>query len=115
MSTYLVVERILLLAVVMVMWHAAGGDRNFNQRLILLSNKLAQKVSKSGDTMTGDLKLTFNPDSSNHSLSLGVDGMDKNRSMALLLGNEHNQIHHVNGSYVSLIAQHGFQFKCLRG
>ena len=27
-----------------------GSDRNFNQRLILLSNKLAQKVNKSGDT-----------------------------------------------------------------
>ena len=45
-----------------------GSDRNFNQRLILLSNKLAQKVNKSGDTMNGDLKLTFNPDSSNLSI-----------------------------------------------
>ena len=41
-----------------------GSDRNFNQRLILLSNKLAQKVNKSGDTMDGDLKLTFKPESS---------------------------------------------------
>ena len=92
-----------------------GSDRNFNQRLILLSNKLAQKVNKSGDTMNGDLKLTFNPDSSNLSLSLGVDGMDRNHSMALLLGNEHNQIYHANGSSVSLIAQHGFKFKCSTG
>ena len=59
-----------------------GSDRNFNQRLILLSNKLAQRVNKSGDTMDGDLKLTFKPDLSNLSLSLGVDGMDRNRSMS---------------------------------
>ena len=85
-----------------------GSDRNFNQRLILLSNKLAQKVNKSGDTMNGDLKLTFNPDSSNHSLSLGVDGMDRNRSMQLLLGNILNQIHHANGAPITLIAQYGF-------
>ena len=26
-----------------------GSDRNFNQRLIMLSNKLSQKVNKSGD------------------------------------------------------------------
>ena len=92
-----------------------GSDRNFNQRLILLSNKLAQKVNKSGDTMNGDLKLTFNPDSSNHSLSLGVDGMNRNHSMQLLLGNIHNQIYHANGASVSLIAQHGFEFKCQEG
>ena len=89
-----------------------GSDRNFNQRLIMLSNKLGQKVNKSGDTMNGDLKLTFNPDSSNLSLSLGVDGMDRNHSMQLLLGNIHNQIHHANGSPVTIIAQHGFKFKC---
>ena len=92
-----------------------GSDRNFNQRLILLSNKLAQKVNKSGDTMNGDLKLTFNPDSSNLSLSLGVDGMDRNHSMALLLGNELNQIHHANGAPIALIAQYGFKFKCSEG
>ena len=93
--------------------HASvGSDRNFNQRLILLSNKLAQKVNKSGDTMNGDLKLTFNPDSSNHSLSLGVDGVDRNKSMSLLLGNIHNQIYHANGAPITLIAQHGFKFKC---
>ena len=88
---------------------------NLNQRLILLSNKLAQKVNKSGDTMNGDLKLTFNPDSSNLSLSLGVDGMDRNHSMSLLLGNIHNQIYHANRAPVTLIAQHGFLFKCSEG
>ena len=47
-----------------------GSDRNIIQRLIILSNKLAQKVNKSGDTMNGDIKLAFNPDSSNLSLSI---------------------------------------------
>ena len=37
-----------------------GVDRNFNQRLIMLSNKLAQKINKSGDTMEGDLKFVLN-------------------------------------------------------
>ena len=92
-----------------------GSDRNFNQRLILLSNKLAQKVNKSGDTMNGDLKLTFNPDSSNLSLSLGVDGMDRSHSMTILLGNEHNQIYHAHGAPIDLIAQYGFKFKCSEG
>ena len=31
-----------------------GVDRNFNQRYIMLSNKLAQKINKSGDTMAGE-------------------------------------------------------------
>ena len=92
-----------------------GSDRNFNQRLIMLSNKLSQKVNKSGDIMNGDLKLTFNPDSSNLSLSLGVDGMDRNHSMSLLLGNIYNQIYHANGAPVTIIAQHGFKFKCSDG
>ena len=89
-----------------------GTDRNFNQRLIMLSNKLSQKVNKSGDTMDGDLKLKYKPGSSCVSLSLGVDGMDSNRSMSILLGNVHNQIHHANGAPVTMIAQHGFKFKC---
>ena len=89
-----------------------GSDRNFNQRLIMFSNKLAQKVNKSGDTMEGDLKLKFKPESTCVSLSLGVDGMDRNRSMSLLLGNVHNQIHHANNAPVTIIAQHGFKFKC---
>ena len=54
-----------------------GVDRNFNQRLIMLSNKLAQKINKSGDTMEGDLKFVYKPESTCKSLSLGVEGMDK--------------------------------------
>ena len=80
-----------------------------------MSNKLAQKVNKSGDTMDCDLELTFKPESSCVSLSLGVRGMDRNQSMSLLLGNIHNQIHHANGASVTLIAQHGFEFKCSAG
>ena len=88
---------------------------NFQIIIILLSNKLAQKVNKSGDTMDGDLKLTFKPESSCVSSSLGVDEKDRNRSMSLLLGNIHNQIHHANGAHIALIAQHAFKFKCSAG
>ena len=99
----------------MLVWEALEVIGISIRDLILLSNKLAQKVSKSGGTMDGDLKLTFNPDSSNHSLAPGVDGLNRNHSMAILLGNEHNQIHHANDGSVSLIAEHGFKFKCSAG
>ena len=93
-----------------------GVDRNFNQRLIMLSNKLAQKINKSGDTMEGDLKFVYKPESTCNSLSLGVDGMDKNHhSMSLLLGNIRNQIYHGNGSPIRMHAEHGFEFKCISG
>ena len=35
--------------------------------------------------------------------------------MSLLLGSIHNQIYHANGASVTLIAQHGFKFKCSAG
>ena len=41
--------------------------------------------------------------------------MDRNQSMSLLIGNVHNQIHHANDASVTLIAQHGFEFKCSAG
>ena len=69
-------------------------------------------MNKSGDTMDGDLKLKFKPDSSCVSLSCGVVGIDRDWSMSLLLGNIYNQIHHANGASITLIAQHGFKFKC---
>ena len=90
-------------------------DRNFNQRLIMLSNKLAQKINKSGDTMEGDLKFVYKPESICNSLSLGVDDMDKNHIMSLLLGNIRNQIYHANGSPIRLHAEHGFEFNCKSG
>ena len=65
--------------------------------------------------MDGDLELTFKPESLCVSLTLGVDGIDRNRSMSLLLGNIHNQIHHANGALIALIAQYGFKFKCSAG
>ena len=88
---------------------------NLNQRLIMLSNKLSQKVNKSSDTMHGDLKLKFKPGSSCVSLSFGVDRIDRDWSMSLLLGNIYNQIYHENGAPVTIIAQHGLLFKCSEG
>ena len=41
--------------------------------------------------------------------------MDRNHSMALLLGNEPNQIYHANGAPIALIAQYGFELKCSEG
>ena len=41
----------------------SGVDRNFNQRLIMLSNKLAQKINKSRDTTEGDFKFAYKPES----------------------------------------------------
>ena len=92
-----------------------GVDRNFNQRLIMLSNKLEQKINKSGDIMGGDLKFVYKPESSCNSLSLGVEGMDTNHSMSLLLGDVRNRINHANGSPIKLLAEHGFEFNCISG
>ena len=92
-----------------------GTAGNLNERLIMLSNKLSQKVNKSGDTMDGNLKLKFKPDSSCVSLFFGVDVIDRDWRMSLLLGNIYNQIHHANGAPVTIIAQHGFKFKCSEG
>ena len=36
-------------------------ERNLNQRLIMLSNKLAQQINESGDTMEADLKFVYKP------------------------------------------------------
>ena len=41
--------------------------------------------------------------------------MDRDHSMQLLLGNIHNQIYHAIGAFVSLIAQHAFEFQCSAG
>ena len=92
-----------------------GVDRNFNQSLIMLSNKLAQKINKPGDTMEGDLKFIYKPESTCNSLSLGVEGLDKNHSMSLLLGKIRNQIYHANGFPVKFHAEHGFEFNCISG
>ena len=92
-----------------------GVDRNFNQRLIMLSNKLTQKINKSGDTMKGDLRFVYKPESTCNSLSLGVESMDKNHSMSLLLDDIRNRIYHANGSPIKLLAEHGFEFNCISG
>ena len=62
--------------------------------------------------MEGDLKFVYKPESTCNSLSLGVEGMDRNHSMSILLGNIRNQIHHANGSSIRLLAEHGFEFNC---
>ena len=65
--------------------------------------------------MEGDLKFVYKPESTCNSLSLGVEGMDKNHNMSLLLGNIRNQIYHANGSHVKLHAEHCFEFKSISG
>ena len=94
----------------------SGVDRNFYQRLIMLSNKLSQKINKSGDTMEGDLKFVYKPESTCNLLSLGVEGMDKNHSMSLLLGNIRNQIYIMQmDPAVKFHAEYGFEFNCISG
>ena len=65
--------------------------------------------------MEGDLKFVYKPESTCNSLSLGVENMDRNHSMSILLGNIRNQIYHANGSPIRLLAEHGFEFNCPSG
>ena len=63
--------------------------------------------------MEADPKFVYKPESTCISLSLGVDGMDRNHSMSLLLRYIRNKIYHANGSPVMLHAEHGFKFNCI--
>ena len=71
------------------------------------------KVSKTGDTMTGDLNIILNNDELR---TFGVKGVDSTRkAMALFLGNIDNQIRHNFGHPIKVAALHGTLFSCPSG
>jgi len=83
-----------------------------DQKFITLSTNLTSKVNKSGDIISGDLKLLASEDSLR---TFGVSDLSSGKSMKLLLGNEDNQIRHNFGHPLKIAALHGTKFTCPLG
>src|SRR5271169_65132 len=78
-----------------------------DQKFITLSTSLAVKVDKSGDTMTGDLKLLLGDDQLR---TFGVLDIATGKSVELLLGDFAHQIRYNWGNPVKFAAIHGYKF-----
>ena len=83
-----------------------------DQKFATLSTNLTSKVNKSGDIISGDLKLLANNDPLR---TFGVSDLSSGQSMSLLLGNEDNQIRHNFGHPLKIAALHGTKFTCPLG
>jgi hypothetical protein len=83
-----------------------------DQKFTTLSTNLTSKVNKSGDIISGDLKLLLGDDALR---TFGVSDLRSGKSMSLLLGNEDNQIRHNFGHPLKIAALHGIKFTCPMG
>jgi hypothetical protein len=72
----------------------------------------SSKVSKSGDTMTGNLAIMLNEDTLR---TFGVGDIAVGKSVTLLLGNVDNQIRHNFGHPIKLNTTHGMKVMCAAG
>jgi hypothetical protein len=88
------------------------NKRYVDQKFTTLSTNLASKVNKSGDSLTGDLKILLNDDTLR---TFGVGDLASGKSVSLLLGNVDNQVRHNFGYAWKLIASYGFKFFCAAG
>ena len=94
---------------------AAGSSKistDNDQKFKTLSTNLALKLNKSGDSMTGDLKLLL---SDERLRTFGVSDITSGKSVSLLLGDELNQIRHDLGRAIEIDAQHGLKVTCQHG
>jgi hypothetical protein len=94
---------------------AAGSSKiptDNDQKFKTLSTNLALKLNKSGDNMTGDLKLLMNGDDIR---TFGVSDITCDKSVSLLLGDELNQIRHNFGHALKIGALHGLKITCPTG
>ena len=91
-----------------------NGENNthVDQKFTTLSTNVASKVDKSGDILTGDLKLKANGDPPR---TFGVCDLSSGQSTSLLLGNEDNQIRHNFGHPLKIAALHGSELTCPLG
>ena len=76
------------------------------------SNSSDTLVKKSGDTMSGDLKLLFNDD---HSRSFGVTDINVGKTVHLFLGDVDNEIFHTYYSPVNVFSKYGTKFESPAG
>jgi hypothetical protein len=92
--------------------HGGSNNRYVDQKFTTLSTNLVSKVNKSGDTISGDLKILIN----NGPLrTFGVSDIGTGKSMSLLLGNLDNQIRHNFGHPLKIAAANGTKFTCPAG
>lgn len=71
-----------------------------------------EKVSKSGDNISGDIIILLNDDPLR---TFGVSDINNGQSVSLLLGNADNQIRHNFGHPLKISASHGIKFTCPAG
>src|SRR5271165_5182179 len=71
---------------------------------IAAASAAVSKVSKSGDTMSGDLNILL---SDNNTRTFGVSDIRAGKSVSLLLGNSYNQIKHEFNSPLKIISTNG--------
>ena len=76
-----------------------------DQKFRTLSTNLALKMNKSGDVMTGDLKILLGDDAMQR--IFGASGINAGKSVILLLGDEMNLIRYNFGCALEIHAQHG--------
>ena len=77
-----------------------------------LSTNLALKANKNGDTLTGDLYLSYE---NNNERSFGIKDISEGKSVSLLLGDYANQIRYNYGHPMKFAAVHGYKFTSLCG
>ena len=77
-----------------------------------LKTLMVSKVNKSGDELSGDLKILLNEDKLR---SFGVTDINAGKSVSLLLGDVNNQIRHNYGHPIKIAASHGLNFTCSAG
>jgi hypothetical protein len=83
-------------------------DKNYvDQKFVALSTNLALKVNKIGDTLTGDLYLSFKDDNER---SFGIKDITEGKSISLLLGDYAHQIRYNYGHPMKFAAVHGYRF-----
>ena len=94
--------------------NASSGSNNryVDQKFKTLSANLATKVNKTGDTISGNLKILLNDEVLR---TFGVSDIDTGKSVSLLLGNINNQIRHNFDHAIKIAATHGTKFTCEAG
>ena len=95
---------------------AAGNNTirsDTDKKFRTLSTNLALKMNKSGDVMTGDLKILLSDDAMQR--IFGVSDITAGKSVILLLGDEMNLIRNNFGCALEIDAQHGLKIISAHG
>ena len=89
---------------------AAAATAVEPENSIDVSALLAEKLDKTGGTLTGDLDIQFT--TADNSRNFGVTGISENKVVNLNLGNNLNGITHTAGSAINFKSENGVRFVC---